>query len=201
MLWDPQLQRKWVWHIWEWERTWRQKPREAKVVWCLLFSQSPVQLFETHGLQHARLPCPLLSPRVCSNLCPLSQWCLPTISPSVVPFSSYLQSLPASGSFPMSWFLAPGGQSIRAWALASKEYSGLISFRIDWFDLLAIQGTLKSLHEHQSLKASVLQHSLFFMVQPSHPHMTIGKTTALTIWTFVGKVMSLLFNMLSLGWS
>ena len=97
----------------------------------------------------------------------------------------------------MSWFLASGGQSIRAWALASKEYSGLISFRIDWFDLLAIQGTLKSLHEHQSLKASVLQHSLFFMVQPSHPHMTIGKTTALTRWTFVGKVMSLLLNILS----
>ena len=96
----------------------------------------------------------------------------------------------------MSWLLASGGQSIRAWALASKEYSGLISVRIDWFDL-AVQGTLKSLQQHQSLKASVLQHSVSFMVQPSHPHMTTGKTIALTIWTFVGKVMSLLFNMLS----
>ena len=79
----------------------------------------------------------------------------------------------------------------------SNEYSGLISFRIDWFDLLAVQGTLKSLLQHHSSKASVLQHSAFFMVQLSHPYMPTGKTIALTIWTFVGKVMSLLFNMLS----
>ena len=76
----------------------------------------------------------------------------------------------------------------------SSEYSGLISFRIDWFDLLAVQGTLKSLLQHHSSKASILQHSVFFMVQLSHPHMTTGKITALTIWTFVGKVTSLLFN-------
>ena len=79
----------------------------------------------------------------------------------------------------------------------SNEYSGLISFRIDWFDLLAVQGTLKSLLQHHSSKASVLWCSAFFMVQLSHPYMTIGKTTALTRWIFVGKVMSLLFNMLS----
>ena len=78
-----------------------------------------------------------------------------------------------------------------------NEYLGLISFRIDWFDLFAIQGTLKSLLWHHSLKASVLRCSTFFMVQPSHPYMTTGKTTALTIWSFVGKVMSLLFNTLS----
>ena len=79
----------------------------------------------------------------------------------------------------------------------SKEYSGLISFRMDWLDLLAVQGTLKSLLQHHSLKASILQCSAFFIVQLSHPYMTTGKTIALTRRTFVGKVMSLLFNMLS----
>ena len=79
----------------------------------------------------------------------------------------------------------------------SNEYSGLISFKIDWFDLLAVQGTFKSLLQHHSSKASILWHSAFFVVQLSHPYMTIGKTIALTRWCFVGKVMSLLFNMLS----
>ena len=78
-----------------------------------------------------------------------------------------------------------------------SEYSGLIFFRIDWFDLLAVQGTLKSLLQHHSSKASILQHSAFFMVQLSHPYMTTGKTKVLTRWTCVGKVMSLLFNILS----
>ena len=80
-----------------------------------------------------------------------------------------------------------------------NEYSGLVSFRMDWLDLLAVQGTLKSLLQHHSSKASILWQSAFFTVQLSHPYMTTGKTTALTRWTFVGKVMSLLFNMLS-GW-
>ena len=79
----------------------------------------------------------------------------------------------------------------------SNEYSGLISFRMDWLDLLAVQGTLKSLLQHHSSKASILQHSAFFMVQLSHLYLTTGKTIALTRWTFVDKVMSLLFNMLS----
>ena len=79
----------------------------------------------------------------------------------------------------------------------SNDYSGLISFTIDWFDLLAVQGTLKSLLQHHSSKASILQHSAFFIVKLSHPYMTTGKTIALTRWTFFGKVMSLLFNMLS----
>ena len=78
----------------------------------------------------------------------------------------------------------------------SNEYSGLISFSVDWFDL-AVQGTLKNLLQHHTSKASILQHSAFFLVQLSHPHMTTGKTMALTRWTFVSKVMSLLFNMLS----
>ena len=79
----------------------------------------------------------------------------------------------------------------------SNEYSGLISFRMDWLDLLAVQGTLRSLLQHHSSKASILQRSVFFIVQPSHPYMTTGKIIALTRWNFVGKVMSLLFNMLS----
>ena len=78
-----------------------------------------------------------------------------------------------------------------------NEYSGLISFRIDWLDLFSVQGTLKCLLQHHKSKASILQHSAFFMVQLSHPYMTIGKTIALIIWTFVSRVMSLLFNMLS----
>ena len=99
----------------------------------------------------------------------------------------------------MSQFFASGGQSIGASVSIShsNEYSGLISFRIDWLDLLAGQGTLKSLLQHHSSKAPILWYSAFFMVQLSHPCMTIGKTIALTRWTFVGKVMSLLFNMLS----
>ena len=122
------------------------------------------------------------------------------ISSSVVPFSSSLQSFPISGSFPMNWFFTSGGQSIGILASASvlpKEYSGLISFRMDWLDLLAAQGTLKSLLQHHSSKASILQHSAFFIVQLLHLYMTTRKTIALTRWTFVGKVMSLLFNMLS----
>ena len=101
----------------------------------------------------------------------------------------------------MTQLFASGGQSIGVSALAtispSNEYSGPISFRIDWFDLLAVQGTLKILLQHQSSKASVLRCSAFFTVQLSHPYLTTGKTIPLTRQTFVGKVMSLLFNMLS----
>ena len=112
-----------------------------------------------------------------------------------------LLPFPASGPVTVSQFFSSGGQSIRGsftFSISpSNEYSGLISLRIDWFDLLAVQRTLKSLLQHHSSKASVLQYSAFFMVQFSHPYMTTGKTIALTRWTFVGKVMSLLFNMLS----
>ena len=100
----------------------------------------------------------------------------------------------------MSQFFPSGGQSIGVSASAispSNEYSGLISFRIDWLDLLAVQGTLKSLLQEYSSKALILQRSAFFIVQLSHPYMTTGKTIALTRWTFVGKAISLLFNMLS----
>ena len=154
---------------------------------------------QPHGLQHARSPCPSPNPRVYSNSCPLNWWCHPTISSSVVPFSSCLQSFPVSGSFPMSQFFTSGGQNIGIITFSTspfKEYSGLISFRVDWLDLLAVQGTLKSLLEHHSSKASILQCSAFFIVQLLHPYMITGKTIALTRQTFVGKVMSLLFNMM-----
>ena len=133
-----------------------------------------------YGLQHSRLPCPSLSPWVYSNSCPLSQWCHPTISSSVVHFFSSLQSFPASGSFPMSHFFLSCGQSIGASASAyilPMSYSGLISFMIDWFDLLAIQGTLQSLLQHHSSKASILQRLAFFMIQLSLPYITAGKKT------------------------
>ena len=148
-------------------------------------------------MQHARLPCPSPATRTCSNSCTLSQWC---IEPShlCLSFFSSLQSFPASGFSNKSvlrirW---PKYWSFSYSISPSSEYSGLISFRMDWLDLLAVQGTLKSLLQHHSSKASILQHSTFFIVQLSHPYMTIGKTIALTRRTFVGKVISLLFNML-----
>ena len=132
---------------------------------------------QSHGLQHARLPCPSPAPRAYSNSCPLGRWCHPTISSSVVPFSG-LQSFPASGSFPMNQLFTSGGKSIGSFSFSispSNEYSGLISFGTDWLDLLAVRGTLKSLLQHQNSKASVLQGSVFFIVQLSHPYMTTGK--------------------------
>ena len=158
-------------------------------------SLSHVRPFATHGLQQARLPCPSPTPRAYSNSCPLNRWCHPTIWPSVIPFS-LLQSFPALESFQMSQVFTSGGHSFRLNISSSNEYSGLISFRMDWLDLLEVQGTLKSLLQHHSSKASILWHSAFFIVQFSQPYMTPGKTIALTRWTFVGKVMSLLLKML-----
>jgi len=148
--------------------------------------------------QHARPPCPSPTPGVHPNLCPLSQWCHPAISSSVVLFSSCPQSFPASGSFPMSQLFTWGGQRSFTFNISPpNEHPGLISFRMNWLHLLAVQGTLKSLFQHQSSKASILLCSAFFIVQLSHPYMTTGKTIALTRRTFVDKVMSLLLNMLT----
>ena len=111
-----------------------------------------------------------------------------------------ISSFPVSGYFPMSQLFASGGQSIGVSALASvlpMKHSGLISFKMDWLDLLAVQGTLKSLLQHHSSKASIFRCSVFFIVQLSHPNMILGKAIALTTWIIVGKVMSLLFNLLS----
>ena len=120
---------------------------------------------------------------------------------SVVPLlSSCLQTFPALGSFPMNQLFISGGQSTGVLASTPSppnEYLGLIFCKTDWLDLLAVQGTSKSLLQHHSLKASTLWHSAFFMVQLSHAYMTTGKIMVLNFWTFVGKVVSLLFNMLS----
>ena len=157
---------------------------------------SHVRPFVTPWLLHTRPPCPSPPPRAYSNSCPLSQWCHPTISSSVLPFSSCLQSFPASGSFPRSQFFImwPKYWSFNFRLSPSNEYSGLISFRMDWLDFLALQGSLKNLLKHHSSKTSILRHSAFFKVQLSHPYMTTEKTIALTVRTFVGKVTSLLFN-------
>ena len=149
-----------------------------------------------HGLQHAMLLCLPLSPRVCSNSCPLSWWYYLTISPSAALCSSCLQSFPASGSFPMSQLFPSGGQNTGASA------SVFLMNIQDWFPLgwtgwISLQSKgLKCLLKHDSLKASILRCSAFFMVQLSHLYMTTGKTIALTMWTFVSKVISLLFNTL-----
>ena len=144
-------------------------------------------------------PCPLPTPRVYSNSCPLSQWCHPNISSSVVLFSSCPQSNPASESFPMSQLFTWGGQSTRVSALASflpKKSQGWS--HSEWTGWISLQSKGLSSHlQHHTSKASILQRSAFFIVQLSHPHMTTGKTIALTRRTFVGKVMSLLLNMLS----
>ena len=156
-----------------------------------------------HGLQYSRLLCSPLSPGVCSDSCPLSQWCLsnllilccsflflPEIFPSIRVFSN-------ESVLHIRW--------AKYWSFCfsispSNVYSGLISFRMDWLDLLAFQETRKSLLQHHSLKTSILWRSAFFMVQLSHPYMTTGKTIALTRRTFVGKVMSLIW-ICYLGWS
>ena len=116
--------------------------------------------------------------------------------PLLLPSSFFpsIKVFPSESVLPIRW---PQYWSFSFSISPSNEYSGLISFRIDGYDLLAVQGTLKSLLQHHSSKASILKRSAFFIVQFSHPYMTTGKTIALTRWTFVGKVMSLLFNMLS----
>ena len=156
-----------------------------------------VDSLRLHGLQHARLPCPscsLLKLISIESVMPSNHLILchplpvlPSIFPSIRVFSSEL-------ALPIRW---PKYWSFSFSISPSNEYSGLISFRIDWFDLLAVRGTLRSLLQHHSLKVSILWCSAFFIVQLSHPYTTTGKTIALTRWTFVGKVISLVFNMLS----
>ena len=152
-----------------------------------------------HEPQHARPPCPSPTPGVYLNSCPLSQWCHPAISTSVIPFTSCPQSLQHQGLF--------------QWVNSSHEVAKVLEFqlqhqafqwtprtdllRMDWLDLLEVQGTLNSLLQNHTSKLSILKHSVFFTVQLSHPYMTTGKIIDLIRQTFVGKVMSLLFNMLS----
>ena len=154
---------------------------------------------QPHGLQHAKLPCPSLSSSLpkfiyIESVMPSNDLILchpllllPSIFPSIRIFSNE----------PVLHIWWPKDWSSSFSISPSNEYSGLISFRIDWLDLLAVQGTLKSILQHHSSKASILYCSTFFLVQLSYPSITTGKTIALTIWTFVSKVMSLLSNTLS----
>ena len=196
---QPEKTRLWLYHQ---KRAWREgwiKSLGLKYTYSVQFSSVRSDSLRPHESQHARPSCPSPTPGVHSDSRPLSQWCHPAVSSSVVPFSCP-QSLPASESFSnestlrMTW---PKYWSFSFSIIPSKEIPGLISFRMDWLDVLAVQGTLKSLLQHHSSKASILQLSVFFTVQLSHPYMTTGKTIALTRWTFVGKVTSLLLNMLS----
>ena len=153
---------------------------------------------QPHGLQHARLPCPSPTLRAYSNSCPSSWWCHPTnylilCNPLLLP-PSIFPSIRVFSSESVLCIRWPKCWSFSFSINPSNEYSGLISFRLD---LLAVQGTLKSLFQHHSSKASILWRSVFFIVQLLHLYMTTGKTIDLTTWTFVDKVMSPLFSMLS----
>ena len=159
---------------------------------CSVVSNS----LQPHESQDARPPCPSPTPRVHPNSCPSSRWCHPAISSSVIPFSSCPQSLPASGSFPMSQIFTSGSQSTGVSASASflpkntQDWSPL-----GWTDWISLQFKgLARVFSSTTSKASILQRSAFFTVQLSHPYMTAGKTIALTRWTFVGKVISLLIG-------
>ena len=138
------------------------------IFYSVQFSRSVVSdSLRPHEPQHTRPPCPPPTPRVHPDPCPLSQWCYPTILSSEVPFSSCPQSFPASGSFQMSELFTSGGQNFGVFSFnisPSNEHPGLISFRMDWLDLPAVQGTLKSILQHHSSKASILRRSALFMV-------------------------------------
>ena len=185
------------------ERLYAQKPHRTLLsISSVQFSRSVVtDSLQPHEPQHTRPPCPSPTPGVHPKLSVPIEWVmpsnhlilcrplllLPSIFPSIRVFSN-------ESALHIRW--------LKYWSCSfnispSNEHPGLISFRMDWLDLLAVPGTLQSLLQHHSSKASILPCSAFFVVQLSHPYMTTGKTIALNRWTFVGKVMSLLFNMLS----
>ena len=199
----------WKWTAWKWIQS--QEKQDLEADRFLMYknlhpeissvqSLSRVWLFATPWTAHARPPYPSQTPRDYSNSFPSSQWCHPTISSSIIPFSSCPQSFPAIRVFSnesalrMRW---PKYWSFSFSISPSSEQPGLISFRMDWLDLLAVQQTLKSLLQHHSSKASNLRCSTFFRVQLSRPYRNTGETIALTRRTFVDKVVSLPFNMLS----
>ena len=151
------------------------------------------------GLQRARLPSPSPNFRACSNSCSTRRWCHSTVSSLSPPSLSAFNLSQHQGLFKWISSLHQVAKVLefQLQNQSFNEHSGLISFRMDWLDILAVQGTLKSPLQHHSSKTSVLRHSAFFIVQLSYPYKTIGKTIALTRRTFVGKVMFLLSNMLS----
>ena len=178
---------------------WKSLKMSKKRIQFSSVAQSWSDSLRPHGPQHARRPCPSPTPGVYPNSCPLSQWCHPTIS-SCHPFLLLPSIFPSIRVFSNESALRirwPKYWSFSSNISPSNEHPGLTSFRMDWLDLLAVQGTLKSLLRHHSSRASILLYSAFFTVQLSHPYMTTRKTIALTRWTFVGKITSLLFNMLS----
>ena len=155
-----------------------------------------------HGLQRSRLPCLSPSSGACSSSCPSSWWYHPTISFSVATSTFAFNHSQHQGLF--KWVSSSHQVAkVLEFQLQNQSFqwtSRTISFRMGWLDLLAVQGTLKSLLQHHSSKAAILHRSAFFIFQLSHPYMTTGKTIAFTRWTFVGKVISLLF-ICYLGWS
>ena len=151
---------------------------------------------QPHELQHARIPYPSISPGVCSNSCPSSQQCHPTILSSVVPLFLLPSIFPSPRVFSNElgfWFRWPNYWSLSFSISPSNEYLGLISFWIDWFDFLAVHGTLKESSSAPQFKSINSWHLAFFKVKLSHPYMTTGKNIGLTIWAFVSKMMSLPF--------
>ena len=174
-----------------WEGWWTEIMNTSVQFSCSFMSNS----FQPHGLQHTRPPCPSPTPGVYSNSSPLSRWCHSTISPLSSPSPPAFNLSPHQGLFQWVSSLHQVAK-ILEFQLQHQSfqwYSGLISFRMDWLDLLAVQGTLKSLLQHHSSKASILWCSAFFILQISHPYMTTGKTIALTRWTFVSNVSAFLY--------
>ena len=178
------------WIFCSWEVSWLKANDTSRYFYqSVQFSSSVVSdSLRPHGLQHAMLPCPSPTPRACSNSCPLSQWCHPIIS-SLSPSPPAFNLSQHQGLFKWVSSLHQVAKVLKFQQKhqPSNEYSGLISFRIDWFDLLTVQGTLKSLLQHHSSKVSILRHSAFFVFQLSHPYMTTGKTIALTRRTLLAK--------------
>ena len=182
-------------HNWATKLSWT-KLYNSQMLWLLFSCSVMSDPLWTHEVQHARLACLSPTPGAYSNSCPSSWWCHPTISSSVIPFFSCIQSFPASGSFPMSQFFASDGQSIEALASALpmiiqdwflSGLTGLIPLLSKGLSRVFSNTTAQNL-QHRSSEASILWHSGFFMVQLSHPHRTTGDTIALTIRTFVSNV-------------
>ena len=182
-----------------------QKQIKKKWLFIIQFSCSVMSASsQSYGLQHTRPPCPSPTPGVYSNSCPLSRWYHPTISSSVVPSPPAFNLSQHQGLFRVT---TPHqvAEVLKYWSFSfsispSNEYSGLISFRMDWLDRLYVQGTVRSLLQHHSSKASILQHSAFFMVELSHPYMTPGRTIALLHGSLLAK-WCLCFLICCLYWS
>ena len=172
------------WGTWQPPRSWARMRFNRLPVFFVIWLSSLSHVWLCNPMD-CNIPVFPVTPGVCSNSCPLSGWCHPTISTSIASSPPALNLSQLQGLFPMSWLFASGSQINWSFSFSispSDEYSGLISFKIDWFDLLAVQGTLKSFLLHHSLKASVLQHSAFFRVQlSSYWYVTTGKTIVLTM--------------------